>query len=82
MSDNGYGSEYTAKLIEDGLVCMGVLKDDSVKWVKRVILEEPIIDRNRQSGMWVLIEYHKRGYCEACYRLTGNPWEKACGDCQ
>lgn len=72
---------YTAKMIEDGLVRIGLLKDDSTKWVKRIILEEPIINRNMQSGMWVRIEYHKRNYCEACYRLTGNPWEKACGDC-
>lgn len=47
---------YTAKLIEDGLVKAGILVDDSNKYVKRFTIEEPIVDRKHESGIWLHIE--------------------------
>ncbi len=47
---------YAAKIIEDGLVKTGVLEDDSPEFVKGFGIDEPVIDRARYSGMWVLIK--------------------------
>ena len=44
---------YTVKLIEDGLVQCGILPDDTVKWVKRITIMEPI--KAKESSMVVTI---------------------------
>ncbi|MGQ0335703.1 hypothetical protein [Halomonas elongata] len=43
------------KHLEDGLVASGVLPDDRGQYVRRVILEPPIIDRKAETGTWVEI---------------------------
>lgn len=43
----------TAKLIEDGLVNVGILADDTARHVRRVILEPATVDRSQPGGMWV-----------------------------
>ena len=44
---------YTAKLIEDSLVELGLLGDDTRKFVGDVTLKELTIDRRQQSGVIV-----------------------------
>ena len=44
---------YTAKLIEDSLVELGLLGDDTRKFVGDVTLKELTIDRKQQSGVIV-----------------------------
>lgn len=44
---------YTAKLIEDSLVELGLLSDDTRKFVGDVTLKELTIDRKQQSGVIV-----------------------------
>lgn len=46
---------YSAKVIEDGIVKCGLLKDDDVDYVGRIILNPRIIDRKRPSGTFVKI---------------------------
>lgn len=67
---------YTAKIIEDGLVKAGILKDDTPDWVKGFEVVEPHIDRKQQSGMWVYIEEISE-WDGARWLLDGNryPWD-------
>jgi len=47
---------YCIKLIEDGLVRAGVLKDDTNKWVKRIIINAPLkVAKPETSYMLVTI---------------------------
>ncbi len=46
---------YTAKLIEDSLVELGLLSDDTRKFVGNVTLHELLIDREKESGVIVHI---------------------------
>lgn len=41
------------KNLEDGLVAAGILPDDRGRYVRRVILEPPEIDRQAETGTWV-----------------------------
>ena len=45
---------YSAKLIEDGLVCAGILEDDTVAYVKQIAILAPIKTK-AQSSMCVTI---------------------------
>ena len=47
---------YAAKIVEDGLVEAKIIKDDTNEYVKAITIEEPIIDRSIESGMWVHIQ--------------------------
>lgn len=47
---------YCAKIIEDGLVRAGVLKDDTDDWVQSFEIVPAQIDRKAKSGMWVTIQ--------------------------
>ena len=51
---SNYG--YTLKLIEDGLVRSGLLKDDTPDYVVSVQTLAPIRDPKRGSGVWVIIQ--------------------------
>lgn len=68
---------YTAKLIEDGLVKAGILKDDTSEYVKGFEIAEPHIDRTQDSGMWVYIEEVSE-WNRPRWLQDGNryPWEK------
>ncbi|WP_370052431.1 Mor transcription activator family protein [Neptunomonas sp.] len=46
---------YAVKIIEDGLVKSGILKDDNNNYVKSITIEEPTYDRGKASGMKVII---------------------------
>ena len=46
---------YAVKIVEDGLVKVGILKDDNTNYVKSLTIEEPIYDRSQRSGMKVII---------------------------
>lgn len=48
-------NSYSAKMIEDGLVAAGVLVDDTLDCVRRVINEPPEFDRQAVTGTWVEI---------------------------
>lgn len=43
------------KHLEDGLVAAGILPDDRGRYVRRVILEPPEIDRKAETGTWIEI---------------------------
>lgn len=43
------------KHLEDGLVAAGIIPDDRGEFVRRVILEPPVIDRRAETGTWVEI---------------------------
>lgn len=47
---------YTLKLIEDGIVRAGVLKDDTPEYVTGVTILAAERDRTRGSGVWVHIK--------------------------
>ncbi|WP_299231689.1 hypothetical protein [uncultured Halomonas sp.] len=49
-------NSYSAKMIEDGLVAAGVLEDDTLACVRKVINEPPEIDRKSETGTWVEIK--------------------------
>lgn len=55
---------YTAKLIEDSLVELGLLSDDTRKFVGDVTLKELTIDRKQQSG--VIVQIHPKTQTEEC----------------
>lgn len=48
-------NSYSAKMLEDGLVAAGVLRDDTLACVRRVINEPPEIDRKSETGTWIEI---------------------------
>ncbi|WP_110647589.1 hypothetical protein [Salinicola peritrichatus] len=50
-------SNYSISLknLEDGLVAAGVLPDDRGEYVRRVILEPPMVDRKAETGTWIEI---------------------------
>ena len=41
---------YAIKLIEDGLVCCGVLMDDTPVYVQSIRIYAPVVDRTREPG--------------------------------
>lgn len=45
----------TVKHVEDGLVASGLLPDDRGRYVRRVIIEPPLIDRKAETGMFVTL---------------------------
>ena len=47
---------YTAKMIEDGLVRSGLLKDDTPDYVVSVQTLAPVRDSKLGNGMWVIIQ--------------------------
>ena len=47
---------YAAKMIEDGLVRAGVIKDDTPEFVKSITIIAPVRDRKRGNGMFLDIE--------------------------
>lgn len=55
---------YTAKLIEDGLVKAGVLADDAPEYVNSIILRPRLINRQSETGMWVLIKKPDLSYLD------------------
>lgn len=46
---------YSLKQLEDGLVAAGVLPDDRGEYVRRVIMDPPVIDRKAETGTWIEI---------------------------
>ncbi|WP_110665167.1 hypothetical protein [Salinicola halophilus] len=46
---------YSLKQLEDGLVAAGVLPDDRGEYVRRVVMEPPVVDRKAETGTWIEI---------------------------
>lgn len=55
---------YTAKLIEDSLVELGLLTDDTRSYVGDITLKELVVDRKKQSG--VIVQIHPKTQTEEC----------------
>lgn len=47
---------YAAKMIEDGLVKAGILKDDTPVYVRSITICAPVRDRVRGNGMFIDID--------------------------
>lgn len=47
---------YAAKMIEDGLVKAGILKDDTPEYVRSITIAAPVRDRDRGNGMFIDID--------------------------
>ena len=64
---------YAIKLIEDGLVAAGVLRDDTNEYVQSIRIYEPVVDRGREPGFVLAVRELAQGSAEC-------PWiEEAYG---
>ena len=64
---------YAIKLIEDGLVAAGVLRDDTNEYVQSIRIYEPVVDRGREPGFVLAVRELALGSAEC-------PWiEEAYG---
>ena len=64
---------YAIKLIEDGLVAAGVLRDDTNEYVQSIRIYEPVVDRGRDPGFVLAVRELAQGSAEC-------PWiEEAYG---
>lgn len=55
---------YAIKLIEDGLVASGVLKDDTNEYVQSIRIYGPVVDRGREPGFVLAVRELAQGGAE------------------